>query len=67
VSVEELLAIVAADDLNVRNEEIVWDYVLTWITHDPVAREGHLGELMKNIRMGLMDTRYFLNNVSNHL
>jgi kelch-like protein 10 len=66
VSAEELLAIVAADDLNVRNEEIVWECVLRWIERDPVGRKGHLVELMKNVRMGLMNTRYFLNNVMQH-
>jgi hypothetical protein len=67
LSAEELLPIVAADDLNVGHEEIVWEYVLRWIEHDAVNRKGHIGELMKNIRMGLMDRNYFLNNVSKHL
>jgi hypothetical protein len=66
VSAEELLAIVAADDLNVRHEGIVWDCVLRWIKHDPVNRRGHIVELMKNIRMGLMARSYFLANVQDH-
>jgi kelch-like protein 10 len=50
----------------VRHEGIVWECVLRWIEHDPVNRKGHIVELMKNIRMGLMDTSYFLVNVMQH-
>jgi hypothetical protein len=63
---DELMG-VSAEELHVRNEQMVWACVLEWIKRDPVGRKGHLAELMKNVRVGLMSTRYFLNNVSNHL
>ncbi|PSN47135.1 Kelch-like protein 10 [Blattella germanica] len=59
---EELRAMVGADELNVKSEEVVWDCVLRWINHDPDKRKGHIVELMKNIRLGLLDTQFFLEN-----
>jgi hypothetical protein len=64
--VEELQAIVGADELNVK-EEIVWECVLRWIDHDTDNRKGHILDLLKNIRLGLLDNDYLYENVSIHL
>ncbi|KAJ4449369.1 hypothetical protein ANN_00767, partial [Periplaneta americana] len=64
---EEMLALVGADELNVKSEEVVWDCVLQWINHDPEARKMHVVDLMKNIRLGLLDTQFFLENVKDHV
>jgi hypothetical protein len=59
---EELHAIIGADELNA-NEEIVWKCVLRWIDHDSHNRKGHIVYLMKNIRLGLLDRKFFHENV----
>jgi kelch-like protein 10 len=61
--VEELQAIVGADVLNVK-EEMVWECVLRWIDHDTENRNGHIVDLLKNIRLGLLDRNFLQENVS---
>jgi hypothetical protein len=53
--VEELQAIVVSDELNVKNEKMIWECVLRWIDHDTDNRKGHIVDLLKNIRLGLLD------------
>jgi hypothetical protein len=62
--VKELQAIVGADELNVKNEKMVWECVLRWIDHDTDNREGHIVDLLKNIRLGLLDRNFLHENVS---
>jgi kelch-like protein 10 len=62
--VEELQAIVGADELNAKNEKMVWECVLRWIDHDTDNRKGHIVYLLKNIRLGLLDRNYLHENVS---
>jgi kelch-like protein 10 len=62
--VEELQAIVGADELNVKNEKMVWECVLRWIDHDSDSRKGHIVDLLKIIRLGLLDRNFLLENVS---
>jgi hypothetical protein len=61
---EELQAIVGADELNVKNEKTVWVCVLRWIDHDTDNRKGHILDLLKNIRLGLLDRNFLHENVS---
>jgi kelch-like protein 10 len=62
--VEELQAILGSDELNVKHEEVVWDCILRWIDHDPENRKGHIVDLMKTVRLGLLDAQFFHENVS---
>lgn len=62
----ELEAMIGADELNVKSEEIVWETVLKWIDFDPENRKPHIVELMKNIRLGLLETQFFLEKVKDH-
>jgi kelch-like protein 10 len=62
--VEELQAIVVADELNVKNETIVWECVLRWIDHETDNRKGHIVDLPKNIRLRLLDWNFIRENVS---
>ncbi|XP_018899627.2 kelch-like protein 10 isoform X1 [Bemisia tabaci] len=66
VSLEELRAIIGADELNVKSEEAVWECVLRWINHDAQKRKNFIVPLLKNIRLGLLDTQFFLENVKDH-
>ncbi|XP_044731886.1 kelch-like protein 10 isoform X2 [Chrysoperla carnea] len=62
----DLRDIIAADELNVKSEETVWEAVLRWINHDPEQRRQHIVILMKAIRLGLLDTQFFLEHVKDH-
>jgi hypothetical protein len=64
--VEELQAIVGADGLNVKNEKMVWECVLRWIDHDTDNRKGHIVDLLKNIRLGLLDRNFLTEKVMCH-
>ncbi|OXU22927.1 hypothetical protein TSAR_013237, partial [Trichomalopsis sarcophagae] len=64
--IDELTALIGEDELNVTNEETAWELALRWIGREPETRKVHIVELMRNIRLGLMDTYYFLENVKNH-
>jgi kelch-like protein 10 len=62
--VEELQAILGSDELNVKHEEVVWECILRWIDHDVENRKGHIVDLMKNVRLGLLDAHFFHEKVS---
>lgn len=64
--IEETTSLVGADELNVKSEDAVWELVLKWIDRDPDARKDCIVDLMKNIRLGLLDTQFFLENVKDH-
>jgi kelch-like protein 10 len=64
LTVEELQAVVGADEMDVKNENIVWQCVLRWIDHDTDNRKGHIVDLLQNIRLGLMDRDFLQENVS---
>ncbi|CAA9994617.1 unnamed protein product, partial [Nesidiocoris tenuis] len=66
LTVDEIVGIIGCEELNVKNEEAVWEFVLRWINVDPQSRKVHIVSLVSQIRLGLMDTRYFLENVKEH-
>jgi kelch-like protein 10 len=63
---EELQALIGSDELNVETEEIVWEGVLRWVNHDTENRKGHIAELLKRVRLGLLDPLFFLEEVMVH-
>lgn len=62
----EVVAVFGDDDLNVRNEDMVWEAVIRWIDFEAAVRKEHIVVLMKQIRLGLLDTQYFIEKVKNH-
>jgi hypothetical protein len=62
--VEELAAILRDEQLNVSNEEDVWRCALRWIDSDTDNRKVHVPDLMKTVRLGLLDKNVFLKEVS---
>ncbi|KAJ8721599.1 hypothetical protein PYW07_002374 [Mythimna separata] len=63
---EELNSIILEDELNVKSEEVVWEAVLRWVNYEPDSRWSHTVKLMGSIRLGLLDTQFFLENVKDH-
>ena len=66
LNVEEVEDILRSDDLNVKNEEMVFDAVLRWIDYDPEHRKCQIARLLKCIRLGLLTTQYFVEKVKVH-
>ncbi|XP_028138655.2 kelch-like protein 10 isoform X3 [Diabrotica virgifera virgifera] len=66
LSLNQIQDIINSDDLNVKSEETVWEVILRWIDHDTENRRKHIVELMKCIRLGLLDTQFFLEHVKEH-
>uniref|UniRef100_A0A671N751 Kelch-like protein 10 n=1 Tax=Sinocyclocheilus anshuiensis TaxID=1608454 RepID=A0A671N751_9TELE len=66
LSLEQLEEIIDKDELIVKQEEVVFEAVLHWIDHAPESRRNHIAMLLPKVRMGLMTTDYFINNVKSN-
>lgn len=66
LSLNELQEIINADDLNVKSEETVWEVILRWMDYDSEERKKHIVALLKCIRLGLLETQFFLERVKEH-
>ncbi|XP_050419085.1 kelch-like protein 10 [Patella vulgata] len=66
LDVDEVSEILSSDDLNVKNEELVFDAVLRWIDFDPERRRCHMARILKTIRLGLLSTQFFVEKVKSH-
>ncbi|KAJ3583118.1 hypothetical protein NHX12_034451 [Muraenolepis orangiensis] len=64
LSPEQLGGILGEDTLNVTREEVVFEAVLRWISHDHEGRRGHVSQLLLKVRLCLMNTGYFLSHVT---
>lgn len=51
---EEVAKLLASDDLNIQNEEIIYSALIMWINHDISNRKKYLAKLMSHIRLPLM-------------
>ncbi|XP_048852916.1 kelch-like protein 10 isoform X1 [Brienomyrus brachyistius] len=60
LSLEQLSDIIEQDELNVREEDVVFEAILRWIEHKPATREAHISVLLAKIRMARMDPEYFM-------
>jgi len=63
LSHDAMVEIISSDDLNVKNEEIVFESIIRWINHDPSTRRQHIAPLLRCIRLGLLSTQYFVETV----
>ncbi|KAM6368932.1 kelch-like protein 10 [Pluvialis apricaria] len=66
ISVNELTHILEKDELNVKQEEAVFEAILKWIDHAPQDRRQHIAVLLGKVRLALMQAEYFINNVKTH-
>ncbi|XP_055932755.1 kelch-like protein 10 [Argiope bruennichi] len=63
---EAVLALLNHDRINVRNEELVWEAGIRWIDHRSFERKRHVDAIMRCVRLGLMETQYFMEKVKVH-
>ncbi|KAJ8394896.1 hypothetical protein AAFF_G00042510 [Aldrovandia affinis] len=52
---QQLAALIGSDDLNVSREESVLELVLRWIEHRRARREEHAPELLRRVRLALVE------------
>ncbi len=63
--VEDILSFVSADELNVSNEELVWEFVINWISLKEKERRYYVSKILSHVRIGLMRYEYFNKKVEN--
>lgn len=63
LSYEELEDILRDDELNVRNEEIVFQAVKTWVEHDLESRRKCIPSLLLCVRFGHISYKYFKSKI----
>lgn len=57
---EAFCEILKSDDLNVENEEMVFDSVRFWLTFNKLDRETHLKPLLGVVRLSLLSTKVII-------
>ncbi|KAM9494994.1 kelch-like protein 10 [Clarias gariepinus] len=65
LSVEELCEIIEKNELNVKQENLVFDAIILWIEHAPLERKSHIELLLTRVRMGLLPSDYIKNIAKN--
>ena len=61
---KDILSFISSDELNIFNEENVWEFVVNWVSLCERERKRYIGKLLSHIRIGLMRYDYFNKKVS---
>ena len=51
---DDVSKLLASDDINVPNEEMIFNALTLWAKHDLHERQKHLAKLLGNIKLPLM-------------
>ncbi|XP_045706217.1 kelch repeat and BTB domain-containing protein 12 [Phyllostomus hastatus] len=54
----QFLMLIKSDDLNISREETILDLVLRWVNHNQELRKEHLVELLKQVRLELINPSF---------
>ncbi|CAF1358667.1 unnamed protein product [Adineta steineri] len=66
LSIEQLIEFITNDDLNVRNEENLFDACIKWIDYNIEQRKSFIVQLIRNLRLGLISSSIFINKIKQH-
>ncbi|XP_052828126.1 kelch-like protein 10 isoform X1 [Octopus bimaculoides] len=58
--------ILSSEKLNIKSEEIAFEAIIKWIDYDPLNRKCHIAKLLRNVRLALLTTNYFVEKVKVH-
>ncbi|XP_054580094.1 kelch repeat and BTB domain-containing protein 12 [Eptesicus fuscus] len=58
LEVHQFLTLIKSDDLNISREESILDLVLRWVNHNQELRKEHLVELLKQVRLELINPSF---------
>lgn len=64
LSSEDLATLLESEDLNVQSEEQVFDSVMVWVKHDVEKRRKYLYDVLKHVRLPLLDRAFLVSKVS---
>lgn len=63
LSASALGELLQSEDLNVQNEEQVFESVMKWLKHDVANRKQHLASVLQYVRLPLLDRSYLVSQV----
>lgn len=63
LSFDELIGLVSSDQLNVGDEETVYNAVIRWVKHDVAERQDRFSTLLSYVRLPLMGRSFLINQV----
>ncbi|XP_070854399.1 kelch-like protein 10 isoform X2 [Drosophila suzukii] len=66
MNVKDFYSIINDDELNTREEDLVWKLCVKWIDRNPESRKQHVAHLMTGVRLGLMTPKCFMEEVKEH-
>ncbi|XP_046670050.1 kelch-like protein 10 isoform X2 [Homalodisca vitripennis] len=59
LTADELTKLLSADELNVKQEEVVFEAISRWVLVDPPSRQQHVSQLLHCVRFGLVSLEYY--------
>lgn len=65
LSVDQMAILLASDDLNVTSEQHIFEALMCWINHDPVARKPHIARLLELVKLPLLEPSFLADHVEN--
>ncbi|XP_063794909.1 kelch-like protein 10 [Pseudophryne corroboree] len=66
LSAMELRDFIEKDELNIKQEDVLFEAIIKWINHDLTARKQYISTLLSEVRLALMNPDYFMNSVKTH-
>jgi len=60
----QLVDIIASDELNVRTEEQVFNAVMSWVRYNAAERRPHLAAVVQHVRLPLLSPKFLVGTVS---
>ncbi|OCT57730.1 kelch-like protein 10 [Xenopus laevis] len=66
VAPEDLAEMIESDELNVQQEEALFQLIVQWIKVEPETRRHSISTLLPKVRLALIATDYLLNTVQEH-
>ncbi|XP_037046810.1 kelch-like protein 10 isoform X2 [Bradysia coprophila] len=67
ISLSDLQEILQDDLLNIKDECIAWECAVRWIKYDPEERKQHVPLLLQTVRLGILQTEYFMDKALSFL
>ena len=64
LSHKELACLLESDELNVQNEEMVFESVINWARYDIESRKASLALVLQHVRLPLLSPNYLVSKVS---
>ena len=64
--VDKIEKILESDDLEIRDEEMVFNFIVTWVNKDLEHREQHFTRLFQHVRLQFISIRFVMDDIRTH-